>query len=70
MKAVKGITLLLIIVIGVLVVSRSALKTSDHKSQLNQVIPKVEIVSSIPRYQFGSYGGNRRRLFSRVAPGV
>lgn len=55
MTVVKGITLLLIVVISVLMVSRSALKTPDQGAQPSQAIPKLEVVSSIPRYQFGSY---------------
>lgn len=55
MAIVKCITLLLIIAIGLLATGRSSLKIPDSGLERSQIVPKLEVVSSIPRYKFGSY---------------
>jgi photosystem II stability/assembly factor-like uncharacterized protein len=51
----KRIMLLLIVVTGVIAASPSALKTRARSSKYSQTAPKLEIISSIPRYEFGKY---------------
>lgn len=52
---IKRISLPLIFVIGLLVAGRPELRHSDRNSEHSQTSPKLEIISSIPRYEFGSH---------------
>src|SRR5262245_19550089 len=54
MTIIKRVTLLLIAVAGLIVAGQSALRARSRAPQRAQAVPKLEIVSSIPRYEFGS----------------
>lgn len=55
MTIIKKTMLALMIVTGLFIVSQSVLKTQPHVKENDQVIPKVEVASVFPRYEFGNH---------------